>query len=207
MADCGPPWPQDVIDLTKTIGPHKSALSPESAALVCEDVSYQQSAKFGRIVAESELFADGRPSNLKISRVAVVPQTGRRGRIILNLSSEVPLPAEPGKGRKRTRVHPSVNATSVLAEDQAGVKALGTAMHAILPFCFATDCTWEMESQKIDLSDGFWRMIVGTEMEYSFVYQMPPLVGDPTHYYFVPSALQMGWMNSPVYLCTVTEAV
>ena len=136
-ADCGPPWPQDVVDLAKTIGPHKSALSPESAALVWEDVSYQQSAGFGRIVAESELFADGGPSNLKISRVAVVPQTGRRGRIILNLSSEVPLPAvrEPGKRRKRTRVHPSVNATLVLAKDQAGVKALGTAMHAILLFC------------------------------------------------------------------------
>jgi hypothetical protein len=34
---------------------------------------------------------------------------------------------------------------SVLAKDQARVKALGTAMHAILLFCFATSCTWEIE--------------------------------------------------------------
>jgi hypothetical protein len=184
-------------------------LSTESAALVWEDVSYQQSAGFGRFVSEQELFADGGPSSLKLSRVAVVPQTDRRGRIILNLSSEVPLPArrELGKRRKRKRVHPSVNETSVPAEDQSAVKALGTAMHAILLFSFSTDCTWEIEWQKIDLSDGFWRMIVGTDMEYSFVYQMPQREGDPVRHYFVPSALQMGWMNSPAYFCSVTEAV
>jgi hypothetical protein len=64
-----------------------------------------------------------RPSNLKISRVAVVPQTDRQGRIILNLFSEVPLPAMqvPGKRRKRKRVHPSENETSVPAEYQVGV--------------------------------------------------------------------------------------
>jgi hypothetical protein len=91
--------PQDVVDPAKTIGPHKSALSPESAALAWEDVSYQQSAGFGRIGPESERFAEGGPLNLNVSRVAVVPQTDRRCRIILNLSLEVPLLAmrEPGK--------------------------------------------------------------------------------------------------------------
>jgi hypothetical protein len=43
---------------------------------------------------------------------------------------------------------------SVLAEDQAGVKVLGTAMHAILLFSFATGCTRETEWQKIDLLAG-----------------------------------------------------
>jgi hypothetical protein len=136
----------------------------------------------------------------------LVTQIDRRGWIILNLSADVPLPAkrEPGKRRKRQRVHPSVNETSTPAADQTGVKALGTAMYAILWFCFATDCTWEIEWQKIDLSNGFWRMIVGNEMEYNFVYQMPQRECDPGRYYFVPSALQMGWMNSPPYFCTVT---
>jgi hypothetical protein len=52
-------------------------------------------------------------------------------------------------------------------------------MYAILRFSFATDCTWEIEWQKIDLSDDFWRMIVGTEMEYNFVYQMHQRHGNP----------------------------
>jgi hypothetical protein len=80
-------------------------------------------------------------------------------------------------------------------------------MAAILRFSFETDCTWEIEWQKLDLSDGFWRMIVETASEYSFVYQMPPRDGDTGRWYFVPSALQMGWTNSPPYFCTVTEAV
>jgi hypothetical protein len=123
--------------------------------------------------------------------MAVVPQTDMRGQIILDLSLEDPLPAmqEPGKQGKRKVVHPSVNQTSALTENQAGVKAHGTAMHTILFFCFATDFTWEIEWQKIDLSDDFWRMIVGTDMDYSFVYQMLPQVGDLMHYYFVRSAL------------------
>jgi hypothetical protein len=51
-------------------------------------------------------------------------------------------------------------------------------------------------------------MIVGTEVEYSFIYQMSPKEdGDPMRYYFVLSTLQMGWMNSLAYFCTTTEAV
>jgi hypothetical protein len=40
------------------------------------------------------------------------------------------------------------------------VKALGTALSSLLFFMFDTECGWEIDWQKIDLSDGFWRMIV-----------------------------------------------
>ena len=37
------------------------------------------------------------------------------------------------------------------------------------------------------------------------MFQMPPKEGDDTIYYVVPSALQMGWKNSPAYFCTATD--
>jgi len=215
-ADCGPDWADDVIEAARTKGPHVSALTPENVDLVWEDITYQQSAGFIRIVPESELFGTERPNNLKVSRVAVVPQVDRRGRIILNLSAEVDLNAgndhtkrrrrRSTRGRKPPPPHPSVNETTVLAEDQSAVKALGTAVPAILRFAFDVDPSWEIDWQKIDLSDGFWRMIVEAGQEHNFVYQLPRRPGDTETYYVVPSSLQMGWQNSPAYFCSATEA-
>jgi len=189
------------------MGPHTSALTEENTALLWEDVSYQVKAGFVRVVSESELFSNP-PAGLKISRAAVVPQVNRRGRIIVNLSAQVEMPPTrlPGKRRKRTFTHPSVNETTDDAEDQSGVKALGTARPSLLKFMFEVDCEWEIDWQKVDLSDGFWRMIVEAGEEHNFVFQMPPREGDTEKYYVVPSSLQMGWKNSPAYFCTTTES-
>jgi hypothetical protein len=102
-------------------------------------------------------------------------------------------------------VFPSVNETTVPAEDQDAVKKLGKAMPALLRFMFECPTTWEIQWQKIDLSDGFWRMIVSAGAETNFVFQLPPRPGDNQRYFVVPSALQMGWMNSPPYFSTTTD--
>lgn len=91
-ADCGPPWPHDAIDRALAAGPHVSACAPAGVELIWEDIQYQVDAGFVRIKSEEELFQDGVPRELKISRVAVVPQDNRRDRIILNLSAEVAAP-------------------------------------------------------------------------------------------------------------------
>jgi hypothetical protein len=90
--NCGPDWPTKAIEIARTTGPHVSALTPENVDLVWEEVDYQVEAGFVRLVLEQELFAQGRPANLKISRLAVVPQRNRRGQLILNLSAGVELP-------------------------------------------------------------------------------------------------------------------
>ncbi len=207
--DCGPPWSKEVLAAARAAGPHVSALTPENVQLIWDDVSYQAAARFVRLVPDHILFGPKFSPETKISRLAVVPQHDRRGRLILNLSARVTLPPEriPNSRRKRKRTHPSVNETTADVPDQEPVKALGTAMAAILHFCFETPWYWEILWQKIDLSDGFWRMIVEAGKEYNFVYEMPPRPGDGGKRYFVvPSSLQMGWKNSPVYFCTATEA-
>jgi hypothetical protein len=57
---------------------------------------------------------------------------------------------------------------------------------------------------KVDLADGYWRMIVEEESRYNFAYVMPGPPGAPTRL-VIPSALQMGWSESPAYFCTATE--
>jgi hypothetical protein len=206
-ANCGPPWAPEVVTAAREAGPHVSALTKENVDLIWEDIEYQQQAGFVRVVSEADLFSGDVHSELKISRVAVVPQTNRRGRIIVNLSAPVQLTAPRKKGHRRHKVchHPSVNETTEPAADQRAVVALGTALPAIFQFMYETDCEWEIDWMKIDLSDGFWRMIVEDEKEYNFVFQLPKRPGDTVTFYVVPSSLQMGWQNSPAYFCTGTE--
>ena len=214
--NCGEPWSPEVIQRAREQGPHVTALIPENVELLWDDVTYQNGAEFVRIERASILFRAPLPPELKISRVAVVPQTGRRGRIIVNLSAKVDM-APTAEKKRRARPHhgseppakrhrPSVNETTEPAEDQGAVKALGTAMLAILMFMFDVDPEWVIDWQKIDLSDGFWRMIVEKGKEYNFVYQLPRRPGDTEDHFVIPSSLQMGWKNSPAYFCTATEA-
>jgi hypothetical protein len=114
--------------------------------------------------------------------MAVVPQTNRRGRTILNLSAKVqdrqkftPCHArgKHSQTRVQVQVHPWVNQMTMPTDDQSGVAALGLTLTSILCYMFETDCMWEIEWQKIDLSEGFWRMVVEVGEEYNFVFQMP----------------------------------
>ena len=77
------------------------------------------------------------------------------------------------------------------AADQSAAEALGTARNAILRFMFEVDPTWEIDWQKVDLSDGFWRMIVEQGEAYNFVFQLPMQPGDTTRYFVIPAVLQM----------------
>jgi hypothetical protein len=86
--DCGPNWEWDVIEQAVARGPHRSALEADNIALVHEDIQYQVDAGFSTIMLWSDL-QKLRPSNLKISPMAVVPQKNRRGRLILDLSFPV----------------------------------------------------------------------------------------------------------------------
>ena len=61
------------------------ASTPAAIALFEEDIAYQVKAGFCKVMLWEDI-KRLRPNNLKISPVAVVPQVGRRGKIILDLS-------------------------------------------------------------------------------------------------------------------------
>ena len=72
--DCGPDWSWDVVEAA-VAGPHPTAATPDSIALFKEDIAYQVKAGFCKVMLWEDL-QRLRPHNLKISPVAVVPQTG-----------------------------------------------------------------------------------------------------------------------------------
>jgi hypothetical protein len=58
---------------------------------------------------------------------------------------------------------------------------------------------------KVDLADGYWRMIVKASSRWNFAFVLPGPPGSPAVRLVLPSALQMGWNESPAYLCAATE--
>jgi hypothetical protein len=85
---------------------------------------------------------------------------------------ELPPKRVPGSRRKQKRTQPLVNESTQPAADQEALKHLGTAMLDALMLQFESPCGWEVWWSKIDLSDGFWRMIVEAGQEPNFVYEL-----------------------------------
>ena len=205
--DCGPPWSSTSLQAALAAGPHASATTAAAIQLISEDVRYQVNAGFARLLCHPDPLAI-LPKTAKISRVAVVPQTDRRDRIILDLSADVHCQKPSSRRHKQPQLlQASVNATTADADDQAAVKDLGTALKAVLLFMFLHPPSCPIWFAKLDLSDGFWRLLVERGSEPNFLWLLPQMSPSQTPTLVIPSALQMGWKNSPAYFCTVTAAV
>ena len=58
---------------------------------------------------------------------------------------------------------------------------------------------------KIDLKDGYWRMVVNEHDAWNFAYVLPPEHPGDEPELVIPDALQMGWSESPAFFCAATE--
>jgi hypothetical protein len=207
--DCGPDWAWETIEAAVQHGAHQSATTPESIALIAEDVAYQVKAGYARIISWKELQLL-RPANLKVSPLAVVPQRNRRGRMILDLAFAVRRGRTSGRKRKRRSrndddiLQASVNDTTVRLAPEAPVKELGNVLPRILDFMATVPAEEHIYFSKMDLADGYWRMIVDPDEVWNFAYVMPTPPGEELQL-VIPGALQMGWNESPAYFCATTE--
>jgi hypothetical protein len=206
--DCGKPWSWETIEAAVEKGAHKSARTPESIELIAEDVAYQVKAGYAQVITWEEL-CRLRPENLKVSPLAIVPQQNRRGRMILDLSFAVRRGRT--RGRKRSRqnkviLQESVNDSTVRLAPEAPVKELGNVLPRLLDFMAEVPPEEHIHFSKMDLADGYWRMVVEHSSWWNFAYVMPSAPGTPICL-VVPSALQMGWNESPAYFCATTESI
>jgi hypothetical protein len=132
--------------------------------------------------------------------VACTPQAGQRGRIILDLS----FPVFQEVAGVVIAAQASVNDTTVLQAPSVPVKQIGKVLPRVLQYMRDTPDGLHILFSKLDLSDGFWRLIVrGTDC-FNFAYVLPQATGAPTKI-VVPSAVQMGWVKSPSLFCIITE--
>ena len=199
QVDCGPEWEMAACDAAVERGPHPSAQTAEAIELFADDIGYQEKAGFCQVFLWDDL-RKLHPKNLKISPVAVVPQVGRRGRIILDLS----FPVYQEVAGVATIIQNSVNDTTEITAPTAPVKEIGKVLHRLLYFMKMTRAGKWILFSKLDISDGFWRLVVRKEDSFNFAFVLPQLPGQPTKV-VVPSAVQMGWVESPSYFCAVTE--
>jgi hypothetical protein len=98
-----------------------------------------------------------------------------------------------------------VNDTTECLAPLKGVKEIGHVLPKLLQFMADTPAQEAIGFSKIDLSDRFWQMLVTDEQKWKFCYVMPDPPGSRVHI-VVPSALQMGWAESPPYFCAATQA-
>jgi hypothetical protein len=57
---------------------------------------------------------------------------------------------------------------------------------------------------KLDISNGFWRLVVQEADSYNFAYVLPQQDREPIQI-VVPSAVQIGWVESQPLFCAVTK--
>ncbi len=120
-----PDWSWDVIEAAVEHGLHPTARTPKASALFEEDIEYQQKAGFCTVIPWEEIKQLCLP-NLKISPVAVLPQVGRRPRIILDLS----FPVYQEVDGVVIVTQASVNDTTALRAPSAAIKELARYYHA-----------------------------------------------------------------------------
>ena len=126
--DCGPNWKWEDCVAAVERGPHPSAITRESIALFVDNIGYQERAGFCKVVTCDELVKT-RPPQLKISPVAVMPQTDRQGRIILDLS----FPVYQEFNGDVVITQASVNKTTNSTAPTIPVKEIGKVLSQLLP--------------------------------------------------------------------------
>jgi hypothetical protein len=97
-----------------------------------------------------------------------------------------------------------VNESTQQLAPSTPVKLIGHVLEELFEFMAIAPSDTDVLLGKVDLSDGFWRMIVKPSQRYNFCYVMPQPEGEPVRI-VIPSALQMGWRESPGYFCAATE--
>ncbi len=101
----------------------------------------------------------------------------------------------------------SVNDTMVLMAPSVPVKEIGKVLPRLLHYMQNTPAGLHILFSKLDISDGFWHLIVKELDSYNFAYVLPQDAGKPCRI-VVPAEVQtMGWVESPSHFCTVTESV
>ena len=126
----------------------------------------------------------------------MVPHKSRRFRAILDLSFSM-------------KIHgmeiPSVNGNTVVTAPQHSMSQLGSVLPRLIESVARAPVEQgNMMFSKLDIKDGYWRMMVEYGKHLNFAYVLPDVAGARIRI-VIPSALQMGWAESPPFFCAATE--
>eukprot|EP00957_Ditylum_brightwellii_P072196 5488302-Ditylum_brightwellii.AAC.1 len=86
---------------------------------------------------------------------------------------------------------------------EEAVKDTGKALPHIFKHIEEAHRDSQIYFSKIDLADGYWRILVPDEHRWNFCYIMLDPPGHPVRV-VVPPTLQMGWLQSAAFFCKAT---
>ena len=198
--DCGVPWDRNHIVAAVKRGPHISAKQKEARIQLHQEISEKIREGFAKTVKWKDIKHDI-PKNLKISPIAAIPHKSRGFRFILDLSFGLRLDGIE---------MPSVNLTTAEKAPHKAMEQLGRVLPRIIQtLAKADDQSTPFLFSKLDIKDGFWRMIVNEMDAWNFCYILPPIHDEHQDLdeveIVVPTCLQMGWTQSPPFFCAATE--
>ena len=106
-----------------------------------------------------------------------------------------------------TTRHPSINeSTKPDVAPSHAMSELGCILpRLIYAVTTAPDQRGPLLFSKLDVKDGYWRMVVAPNDEWNFAYVLPKLTPDEATQLVIPSCLQMGWCQSASYFCAASE--
>jgi hypothetical protein len=164
--DCGLDWSWEVVEAAIARGLHRTAATPDSIALFKEDIACQVRLLQGNAVGGPPTPTPTQSQDLV---GGMVPQSGRRGQIILDLSFPVYQDVNGGA----TAVQSSVNDTTKLSALDIPVKEIGKVLPRLLHYMQDTPAGLHILFSTLNISDGFWRLIVQEADSSNFAYSSP----------------------------------
>ena len=198
--NCGEDWSEDRIRKMVLHGPHKSATGKDAIIALHEETEAKIAKGFAKMVKFGDI-KDKLPKNLKISPVACIPHKSKKYRVILDLSFNL---------KVDKTIFPSVNDTTTkLAPLEAMVQLGYCVKRLIATMADNYDKDRPFKFCKLDIKDGFWRLVVHEKDAWNFCYVLPSKDGKLGHIddtlLVVPNSLQMGWCESPPFFCAASE--
>jgi hypothetical protein len=98
----------------------------------------------------------------------------------------------------------NVNSTTVLTAPSIPVKEIGMLLPRLLHYMRDTPRGLHILFCKLDISEGFWPLVIQDADWFNFAYVLPQTAGDPIRL-VIQAVVQMGWVESPRFFCAVTD--
>jgi len=199
LVDCGPDWSHEHIEDALLRGNHTSTNAKRATQALRDERQVKQANKYAHVVKWKDIKYNI-PKKLKVSPVAMIPHKSRAFHCILDLSFQLNL-----KDKKKA----SVNSATAKLAPREGMVQLGPALKCLIALMAANRSKGKpFRFAKLDIKDGFWRMVVGKEDAWNFCYVLPSEnnnIDVDEIEIVVPNELQMGWCESPPFFCAASE--
>ena len=167
-------WTLEELDAAVAYGAHPSAETPEASATCRQEALEKVQQNLAKHVPWKrlrKLILAGLKRHTKVSPVAAIPHKSRLFRMILDLST---------KGQRKSNTHSVNELTNETTAPAHSMLQLGNVLGRFI-FMVATlpDHNGPILFCKLDIKDGFWRMVVPNSDQDQFCHVLPPGPSQP----------------------------